>query len=89
MTGRKGAGMRKKIKDFLENVWNSITYGLKDLCGRPSPMKRFIAVLIVGGVLAIVSIYTLVSSIYSIGHDAKKEFIELQHLKNVNYEYEQ
>ncbi len=33
--------MRNKIKDFLTNIWDEITYGLRCVCGKPTPMKRF------------------------------------------------
>ena len=76
--------MKEKLKDFLANVWDEITYNVKDLCGQPSPMKRLIIVLVIGGALSIASIYTLVSSIYSVGkQDAEKEFLELQHIKSL------
>ena len=78
------------MKDILINGWEEITYSLRDLCGRPTPMKRFIAVLIIGGIFSIVSIYTLVSSIYNIGkHDAQKEFMKLQHIETLKLQPKQ
>jgi hypothetical protein len=76
--------MRKKIKDFLINAWDEIEYRLRLLCGKPTPMKRFVIVLIIGGALAVVHIYFVVSSIYNMGvSDAKKQFIELQHIETL------
>jgi hypothetical protein len=76
--------LRTKIKDFLINAWYEIEYGLRLLCGKPTPMKRFIMVLIIGGTLAVVHIYYVVSSIYNMGvHDAKKEFMQLQHIEAI------
>jgi hypothetical protein len=82
--------MKEKIKDFLINVRDEITYNLKCICGQPTPMKRFIIVLIIGGTLSIAFIYTLVSSIYNIGKcDAKKEFMELQHIETLKLQHKQ
>jgi len=42
-----------------------------------------------GGTLSIFFIYTLVSSIYNIGvQDAKKEFMELQHIERLKLQSE-
>ena len=97
--------MRNKMVEFLVAAWDEITYGLRCACGKPTPMKRLIIVLIIGGLLSIAYIYTLVSSIYDIGkQDAETEFMELQHievlklqsendsiniLNEIEYEYEQ
>jgi len=96
--------MKEKIIDFLTNSWDEITYNLKCLCGEPTPLKRFVIVLIIGGILSIAYVYMLVSSIYNIGkRDAQREFIELQHIERLklhesnyklqitsyDYEYEQ
>jgi ABC-type lipoprotein release transport system permease subunit len=76
--------LRTKIKDFLINAWYEIEYGLRLLCGKPTPMKRFIMVLIIGGTLAVANIYYVVSSIYNMGvHDAKKQFLEVQHIETL------
>jgi hypothetical protein len=95
--------LRTKIKDFLINAWDEIEYRLRLLCGKPTPMKRFMIVLIIGGALAVANIYFVVSSIYNIGvSDAKKQFLEVQHIETLKlqkdsinilnqkeYEYEQ
>jgi hypothetical protein len=95
--------MKKKIVDFISNAWDEIEYGLRMLCGKPSPMKRFVMVLIIGGALSVAYLYTLVSSIYNIGkRDAENEFLKLQHIESLKlqsdsinilnkqeYEYEQ
>jgi hypothetical protein len=82
--------LRKKVVEYVSGVWGEITYGLKGLCGRPSPLKRFIAVLTVGGVLAGVNIYFVASSIYNTGkRDAKKEFLEWQHIQPVEWRHSQ
>ena len=74
--------MKKKIRELLENIWDEIEYCLRLLCGQPSPMKRFIIVVIIGGSLSVAFICTLVNSIYNIGaNDARKEFLELQHIE--------
>jgi hypothetical protein len=76
--------MRTKIKEFLINAWDEIEYSLRLLCGKPTPMKRFITVLIIGGALAVANIYFVVSSIYNMGvSDAKKQFLEVQHIETL------
>jgi hypothetical protein len=79
--------LRKKVVEYVSGVWGEIAYGLKCLCGRPSPMKRFIAVLTVGGVLAAVNIYFVANSIYSMGkRDAEKEFLKVEHIKRLDWQ---
>jgi hypothetical protein len=76
--------LRKKVVEFVSGAWGEIEYGLRCLCGRPSPMKRFITVLTIGGVLAVVNIYFVANSIYNMGkRDAEKKFLELQHIEPV------
>jgi hypothetical protein len=60
------------------SVSGEILFGLKRLCGRPSPMKRFVSVVIAGCVMAIVFVCILVSSVYKIGYtNAQKDIPEL------------
>jgi hypothetical protein len=76
--------LRKKVVEFVSGAWGEIEYGLRCLCGRPSPMKRFITVLMVGGVLAVVNIWFVANSIYNMGkRDAERKFLELQHIEPV------
>ena len=66
----------------MTNAWDETQYRLRLLCGKPSPIKRFIAVLIIGGALAVANIYFVFTSIYNIGkEDAKMEYLKLQHLE--------
>jgi len=72
--------LRLKIKELLSECLDWMEYGLRRLYGRPSMMKQFIIVLIFGGFLSVVSIYSIVSSIYNMGRtDAQKEFMEIKH----------
>ena len=96
--------MREKINNSLIYAWDEFTYCIRQICGKPTPLKRFVIVLVISGILSIAYICTLISSIYNIGkRDGEKEFIELQHikpldmqnrndsinnLKQKNYEYE-
>ena len=81
--------MRGKIKEFMIDAWDEITYSLRCACGRPTRMKRFIIVSVIGGALSIAYIYMLVSSIYNIGkQDAEKEFMELQHIERLKLQSE-
>jgi len=81
--------MKKKIREFLINAYDEIEYRIRLLCGKSSPMKQFIIVVIIGSLLGIGYLYTLVSSIYNIGkQDAKKEFMELQHIERIKLQSE-
>jgi hypothetical protein len=74
----------KKVVEFASDAWSETEYGLRCLCGRPSPMKRFIAVVVAGGMLTVVNLYFVASSIYNMGkRDAEKKFPELQHIEPV------
>jgi len=68
--------------EFLTNASDEIGFSLRCLCGKPSPMKRFLIVSTVGSVLGIAFIWILASSIYNIGrNDAKRIYIE--HIKTL------
>ena len=74
------------MKKLLKNVTGELSWGVRRLCGKPSPMKRFVMVLIIGGALGTAFLYTFVDAIYSIAkNDAKKEFLELEHIKRLNF----
>ena len=76
--------LRGKIKEFLVNAYDELKYCIRLLCGKPTPLKRFVIVLVIGGILSIAYTCILVSSIYSIGkRDAKKEFLKLQHIQPI------
>jgi hypothetical protein len=70
------------MKEFLMNARDETGYRLRMLCGKPSPMKRFIIVLVAGGALAAANIYFVVSGIYNMGKsDAEHAFLELRHIE--------
>jgi len=72
--------LRLKIKERLSDIMDWMEYGMRCLYGRPSMMKQFIIVLIFGSFLSVISIYSIVSSIYNMGKtDAQKEFMEIKH----------
>jgi hypothetical protein len=76
--------MKKKIGNFWATARSETEYRLRRLCGRPSPLKRFVTVLILGSVLAIANLYLVISSIYNIGRkDAEQEFMKLQHIETL------
>jgi len=73
-----------KINEFQTKVGHEIQQRLKRLCGRPSPMKRLVFVIVVCVVLAVVNIWFLFSSIYNIGkNDAEKELMKMQHIEKL------
>jgi hypothetical protein len=82
--------MKKKIGNFWATARSETEYRLRQLCGRPSPLKRFVTVLILGSVLAIANLYLVVSSIYNIGkRDAEQEFMKLQHIETLKLQQKQ
>ncbi|KAA6323372.1 hypothetical protein EZS27_027182 [termite gut metagenome] len=73
--------MKEFAQELFYCIWKLISYRLRLVCGKPSPMKRFIFVLGCCTVLGIVSIYMTVHSIHSIGKsDTRKELIETGHI---------
>jgi hypothetical protein len=80
--------MKTTIKNQLTDIWDELCYGLRRLCGEPSPMKRLITVLILAVGLGGANIYLVVSSIYSIGKgDARKEYMEMEHIKELERQH--
>jgi hypothetical protein len=92
-----------KIIEFMRDAMGEIAFGLKQLCGRPSPVKRFIIVAVAGAAMGIASVCVLVTSVYNLGHaNAQKEIPNLNTVRQLNmktdsitilkqklYEYEQ
>ena len=69
-----------KIRELGSDAMDWMEYGMRRLYGKPSMMKQFVIVLILGSVLSVFSIYSIVSSIYNMGKsDAQKEFMEIKH----------
>jgi hypothetical protein len=95
--------MVSEIKKLLCDAAGEISFGLRSLCGKPSPIKRFIIVSAFGALLGIVFLCTLVNSICNIGKNDGQQTVvehikplELKHSKDsINqkkqklYEYEQ
>jgi hypothetical protein len=73
-----------KLKTLYLRFEDWAVYRLHRLCGQPTPLKRLVTVLVMGGFLVAVNIYVVVSSIYSIGkRDAEKEFMKIQHIQQL------
>jgi hypothetical protein len=76
--------MYNKLKMFYLRFEDWAVYRLHCLCGQPTPLKRLVAVLVMGGFLVTVNIYVVVSSIYNMGkRDAEKEFMKGQHIQRL------
>ena len=74
--------LQKKIRELAADVWDETAYSLKLLCGRPSPMKRMCAMLLVCGILAAVNLWYVASSIYNMGkRDTERNFVEIEHIQ--------
>jgi hypothetical protein len=79
--------MKTNIRNQLTNIWDELCYGLRRLCGKPSPLKRLITVLILAVGLGGANIYLVVSSIYSIGKRDGKEYMRIEHIKQVELKH--
>ena len=73
--------MKRTINEFLSASWLEIEEHLRLLCGRPSPAKRLVVVLVAVVIFAAVNIYFVVSSLSDIDRNVKSELIELQHIE--------
>jgi len=72
--------LRLKIKERMSDWMDWMEEGMRRLYGKPSMMKQFVIVLILGSALSVFSIYSIVSSIYNMGRSsAQKEFMEIKH----------
>jgi len=73
--------MKMKVKEFSKS---KIEQSLRRICGRPSPTKRLVIVLLVCVKLAAINIYFLFSSVYSIGkNDAQKDLLQIEHIEGL------
>ena len=80
------------VKDNIKNlnIRGSISlakqkteYRLRRLCGKPSPIKRLIIVLLLSLFFAVVNVWFFVSTVYNIGKkDAQKEMLKLEHIEH-------
>ncbi|MDR0386137.1 MAG: TraL conjugative transposon family protein [Prevotellaceae bacterium] len=78
----------KGLKEFLFDVREDFNCALRAVCGRPSPIKRLVIVVIICGVLSGVSVSTLVRSVYNTGkRDAKAEMIHIEHIKQLELKH--
>jgi hypothetical protein len=82
--------VKTKIRDFMSSAWGEIEYGLRTLCGKPSPVKRLITVLIISGALTVIYLYFIVSSVCRIKQpDVKDDFLHLQHIESLEWRQRQ
>jgi hypothetical protein len=72
------------MKRIINEYQQIMEHRLKRICGKPSPMKRLVFVIVVCVVLAVANIWFLVSSVYNIGkNDAEKELMKMQHIEGL------
>ena len=70
--------MIKKLSDKLDGF-------LRWMCGRLTPGKRLAVVLTMLLSFSILSVYMTVSSIYNMGRrDAGKEYMEIEHIRDLD-----
>jgi hypothetical protein len=80
--------MSTNIKNQLADICDELCYGLRRLCGKPSPTKRLITVLALAVGLGGANIYLVVSSIYNIGkRDGQKEYMKIEHIKQLELKH--
>jgi len=81
--------MTDQLKKSLTGVGDEIEYRLRLLCGQPTPMRRFVMVLIICIALAVASIWFVASSIYHFGkRSAEAEFLKIQHLEMLKVQHQ-
>jgi hypothetical protein len=78
--------MKEFIGELFYCIGQEISYRLRLICGKPSPMKRFIFVLGCCTMLGIVSIYMTVHSIHSIGKQ-DTELMHIEHIEQLEIQY--
>ena len=80
---------KSKLRIFLKDIWEEFTYNLGYCLGQLTPFRRFLLVLIFGGVFGAAYICILISAIYNIGKcDAEKEFLQLHHIETLKLQSE-
>jgi hypothetical protein len=80
--------MKTNIRNQLTDIWDEFCYGLRRLCGKPSPLKRLVTVLVLAVGLGGANLYLIVSSIYNIGkRDARKEYMKIEHIKQAELKH--
>ena len=71
----------KRMTDCLTHVRNLLDEGLKNLCGRLSPDRRFAVILALGMLFAVVNFWVLFRAVYNIGREeVLQELLELQEM---------
>lgn len=75
--------MKERIKEL--GYWCDDK--LRTWCGEITPEKRLTVILVILLIGAIANLYLTFSAVYNIGHkDAEKEFIEVEHIKQLEIE---
>jgi hypothetical protein len=75
--------MKKKINEFQ----TKINQRLKRLCGRPSPEKRLLVVVLACVVFGVADIWFVVNAISGIGkNDTEKVLIKMQYIEPLQLE---
>jgi len=81
---------KSKTKIFLTNAWGEFKYNLGYCLGQLTPARRFMLVLIFGGVLGTAYVCILYKAVYNMGkRDAEKEFLEIRHIERLNFQSKQ
>lgn len=76
----------KRMTDCLTHVRNLLDEGVKNLCGRLSPDRRFAVILALGMLLAVVNFWVLFRAVYNIGREeVLQELPEFPPLRIPNY----
>jgi hypothetical protein len=77
--------MKSTLKETLKNAMGELQYGLRVLCGKPSPLKRIIAICILSCVLGIGYIHLIWRGVTGLSrYDAQQQYIEIQHIEPIN-----
>ena len=75
------------MKGKLNELGGWCSDKLRGFCGEINPDKRLMIIIVMLLIGTIVNLYFTFYAIYNIGHsDAEKEFIEVEHIKQLEIE---
>lgn len=75
---------------MINKLSDKVDGWLRQMCGRLTPGKRLAVILTMLFSFSFLSVYMTVSSIYNMGkRNAEKDFIEIEHIREINLRHRQ
>jgi len=76
--------MKKAINNLRENLRGRIEEALRKACGRITPSKRMMVIVVASVLFAVGCIWMTTSAIYNMGKQRElRQFEEMQHIKSL------